>query len=332
MQLFKRLGIGSVVLLLTLCKAAFAEDSARFIDGFSFGGYYSAGIMLPRELPTEAAINEISLITKWENDGRFKFFSEVELEKPLNWNHDKGINTDGSSIELERLYVDYSYSDKVNVRVGRFLTPVGRWNMLHAPPLVWTSSRPLATSRLFPTAANGVMVFGAVPLSTSAFEYSFFIEGLEDQDDDQDEIKFRDVKGARFTFGESFNLGLNFLTFTEKEPTSRSYEMLGLDFITHFHKIEILGEGYQRWKSDNSDGGSGAYLQTAVPLPGLNNWYGIARIETIHRPDEGYSERWLLGATWRIKPTQLFKLEFTGGSADQPESPRGFLSSFTVLF
>ena len=332
MQLFKRLAIGSVVLLLTLCKTAFAEDPARFIDGFSFGGYYSAGIMLPRELPTQATIDEISLITKWENDSRFKFFSELELEKPLSWNHDDGLNTHGSLIDLERLYIDYGYSDKVNIRLGRFLTPVGRWNMLHAPPLVWTSSRPLATSRLFPTSTNGVMVFGAVPLSTSAFEYSFFIEGLQDQDNDKDEIKFRDVKGARFTFGESFNLGLNFLTFTEREPTSRSYEMLGLDFITNFNKIEILGEGYQRWKSDNSDGGSGAYLQTAVPLPGLNNWYGVARIETLHRPGEGYSERWLLGATWRIKPTQLFKLEFTGGSADQPESPRGFLSSFTVLF
>lgn len=332
MQRYKRLGIGSVVLLLMLCKTAFAEDSTRLIDGFSFGGYYSAGIMLPRELPSEAAINEISLITKWENDGRFKFFSELELEKPLNWNHRDGLNTDGSSIELERLYLDYNYSDKVNARVGRFLTPVGRWNQLHAPPLVWTSSRPLATSRLFPTSTNGVMIFGAVPLSTSAFEYSFFIEGLQDQDDDKDEIKFRDVKGARFTFGESFNLGLSLLEFTEKEPTRRNYEMLGLDFITTIHKIEILGEGYQRWKSDNSDGGSGAYLQTAVPLPGLNNWYGVARIETLHRPGEGYSERWLLGATWRIKPTQLFKLEFTGGSADQPESPRGFLSSFTVLF
>ncbi len=332
MQRFKRLGIGSVVLLLALCKAAFAEDSIGFIDGFSVGGYYSAGIMLPRELPTEAAINEFSLIAKWENEGRFKFFSELELDKPLNWTHRNGLNTDGSSIKLERLYLDYSYSDKVNLRVGRFLSPVGRWNQLHASPLVWTSSRPLATSRLFPTSTNGVMVYGAVPLSTSAFEYTLFIEGLEDQDEDPDEIKFRDVKGARFTFGDSFNIGLNLLEFTEKEPTSRHYEMAGLDFITNFHQVEILGEAYQRWKSDLSDGGSGAYLQTAVPLPLLNNWYGIARVETIHRPDEGYSERWLLGATWRIKPTQLFKLEFTGGSADQPESPRGFLSSFTVLF
>ncbi|MBA3697182.1 MAG: hypothetical protein H0W85_10625 [Methylotenera sp.] len=332
MQLFKRLGIGSVVLLLMLCKAAFAENSTRFVDGLSFGGYYSAGIILPRTLPSEAAINEISLITRWENDNRFKFFSELELQKPLNGNHHDGLNTDGSLIELERLYVDYNYSDKVNLRIGRFLSPVGRWNPLHAPPLVWTSSRPLATSRLFPTSTNGVMVFGAVPLSNSAFEYSFFIEGLQDQTENRDELKFRDVKGARFTFGESFNLGLNLLEFTEKAPTSRHYEMLGLDFITNFHKIEILGEGYQRWKSDNSDGGSGAYLQTAVPLPILNNWYGIARIETLHRPDEGYSERWVLGATWHIKPTQLLKLEFTGGSADQPESPRGFLSSFTVLF
>ena len=33
----------------------------------------------------------------------------------------------------------------------------GRWNLIHAAPLVWTTLRPLATSRLFPTSVNGAM-------------------------------------------------------------------------------------------------------------------------------------------------------------------------------
>ncbi|HYN54590.1 MAG TPA: hypothetical protein VES38_07795 [Methylotenera sp.] len=332
--------IGSVALLLMLCKAAHADEVANASDenGFSLGGYSSAGITLPRDGDAKAAINEISLILRWENDSRFKFFSEIELEDPLTWDEQNKLNTKESFVNIERLYLDYNYSEKTNFRAGRFLTPAGRWNLLHAAPLVWTSTRPLATSRLFPITTNGVMAFGAVPLKDSAFEYTIFVEALKDQIDDDDEIKFKHVKGARFTFGQDLNFGLNLLSFTEKTASNPSYRMLGFDFLTHYQDIEFLGEGFQRWDSDNKDGGSGAYLQTAIPLSRLNNWsslrnwYGIARLEIFDRPDERRQERWLLGATWRIKPTQLLKLEFTGGSGDQPESPRGFLGSFAVLF
>lgn len=332
MRLIKLCCTASVALLLMLCKAVYADETAGFIDAFKVGGYSSAGITIPRKGDAEAAINEISLIVTWENDSRFKFFSELELEKPLSWNDENKFNTKESFIDLERLYLDYNLSEKINLRAGRFLTPAGRWNLLHASPLVWTSTRPLATSRLFPSSINGVMAFGALPLGDSAIEYTLFAETLKDQTDDDDEIKYKNVRGARFTFGQEFNLGLNLLSFTEKTGFNPSYRMLGFDFISHYQGIEFLGEAFQRWDSHNQDGGSGAYLQTAVPLPHLQNWYGIARIETFNRPDEGHQQRWVVGTTWRIKPTQLLKLEFTGGSSDEPESPRGFLGSFAVLF
>lgn len=337
MRLNKLICIGSVASLLLLCKAAYADESANindgFFDAFRIGGYASAGIILPRDEKATAAINEISLIVAWENESRFKFFGELELEDPVSWNSDNKFNTRQSYLDLERLYLDYNFSEKINLRAGRFLTPSGRWNQLHAAPLVWTSTRPLATSRLFPIAANGLMAFGAMPLDKSTVEYAVFVEALKDQMDDDDEIKYRDVRGARVSFGQDTNLGLNLMSFTEKAAVSNpSYRMLGIDFITRYHGIEFLGEAFQRWDTHNEDGGSGAYLQTAIPLPMMQNWFGIARIETFHRPDEGHQQRWLLGSTWRIKPTQLLKLEFTGGSGDQPESPRGFLASFAVLF
>lgn len=339
MHLIKRLfHIGSVALLLVLCKAANADDKAGFFDGFSLGGYSSASITVPRDDEVKGAIDEFSLIFGWEGDSRFKFFGELEVENPLTFGDSQHFSTRERYVDLERLYLDYNYSEKINFRAGRFLTPAGRWNLLHAAPLVWTTTRPLATTRLFPIATNGLMAFGAVPLKDSAFEYTLYIEGLEDQIDDDNEIKFKDVKGARFTFGQAFNFGLNLASFTEKTTSNPSYRMLGLDFITHYQDIEILGESFKRWDTNDKDGGYGAYLQTAIPLSRLNhwsalhNWYGIARLEIFDRPDERREERWLLGATWRIKPTQLLKLEFTGGSGDEPQSPRGFLSSFAVLF
>lgn len=336
MHLIHKFCIGSVALLMLLCKAAYAEDatpSAKgFMDGFRLGGYTSAGINVPRESETTAAINEISLILTWENESRFKFFSELELESPLSWDDANKFNTKQSYIDLERFYLDYNLSDKINLRGGRFLTPTGRWNQLHASPLVWTSSRPVATSRLFPMATNGLMAFGAVPLENSAIEYSLYVETLKNMDEDDDDLRFRNTTGARLAFGQQANIGLNLMSFDERTLFNTRYHLVGLDFITHYRGIEFLGEAFQRWGSHANTDSYGAYLQTAIPLPVGNNWFGIIRIETFHRPDEEHQQRWLMGATWRMKPTQLLKLEFTGGSADQPESPRGFLASFAVLF
>ena len=175
MRFIKLSGIGSVALLLMLCKASFAAEPSNFVDGFKFGGYTSAEITLPRDGRAEANVNEISLILAWENESRLKFFTELEIDKPLSWNDQKKFNSKDQAFDLERLYFDYNLSDKTNLRAGRFLTPIGRWNLIHGAPLVWTTTRPIATTQLFPTSTNGFMAFGGVPLGNSAFEYNIFI-------------------------------------------------------------------------------------------------------------------------------------------------------------
>ena len=323
----------SLASLLTLCKPVFADDAARWTDGFRVGGYASAGITLDRSQTAQAALNEISLLTTWNGDSRWSFFSELELENPLRWNDSEQFRINHSRLDLERFYFDYNFSEKVNFRAGRFLTPNSRWNLLHAAPLVWTSTRPLATSRLFPTGTNGAMAFGAIPFMDGAFEYKVFAELLEDQDIEEKELEFEHVRGARFSYKNQSDVGISLLSFREKNIDAEYY-MLGLDFVTHLNTIEISGEAFQRFDKRDKDGGSGAYLQSAVPLNklGLSDWYWITRLETFQRPDEGSTERWLLGATWRVKRSQLLKFEFTGGSGEQPDSPRGFLTSFALFF
>jgi hypothetical protein len=324
----------SLASLLCLCKPVLADDTPNWMDSFNLGGYTSAGLTLQRDQEAEAALNQISLLLTWSGESRWRFFSELELEHPITWNDDEQFHSKQSQLDLERLYVDYNLSEKVSFRAGRFLTPNSRWNLLHAAPLVWTSTRPLATSRLFPTGTNGVMLFGALPFMDGAFEYKLFGELLEDQEQDGDELEYQHVRGARLSFKNQSDIGVSLLSFDEKVNDNSSYTMLGLDFVTYLNNVEISGEGFQRFDSNNNDGGSGAYLQSAVPLTavGLNDWYWITRLETFQRPDEGSAERWLVGVVWRVKPTQLLKLEFTGGSGDQPDSPRGFLTSFALFF
>jgi len=320
----------SVTSLLVLCKPAWAEDAPKFTDGFKLGGYSSAGISIPRSGATEAAVNEVSLILSWEGDSRIKFFSELELERPLAWNEDKRFNRKDAHLDLERFYFDYNLSEKINVRAGRFLNPAGRWNVLHAAPLVWTTTRPLATSQLFPPSINGLMLYGAAPYNNQNFEYNFFVETLKDQFQDHNETRFKNVAGAHLTLNNHYNLGLTLATLTEDTPASPDYRMLGLDFLTYVKDWEISGEGFQRFTNNGNNGGSGAYLQSAAPLG--NNWHWITRIETFHRPNVISGERWVLGFTKHITPTQLLKMEYVGGSDNLPDAPRGFVASFAILF
>jgi len=324
----------SVALLATLCKIAHADESADDSSGIQLGGYASAGITAPHKGNTEFNLNEISLLLSWDNNARLKFFSELELERPLSWNENKHFNNKNSYVDLERLYLDYNLSEKINVRAGRFLTPAGRWNLLHAAPLVWTGTRPLATNYLFPTAINGVMMHGATPLKINgeeqSFEYALYAETLKDQDREDNEIIYKNVAGAYFKLNNRFNLGLSLASFTEDRLDAPDYRMIGLDFITHVKGWEISGEGFQRITSSGSNGGSGAYLQSAAPLG--NNWYWLTRLETIQKPNVVSGERWVLGLTKRITPKQLFKMEFVGGSDEFIDAPRGFTSSFAVLF
>lgn len=323
-----------IILLLTLTKCAEASEDNTFYEQLKVGGFSSAAITLHRDAEAEAAINELSLLITWNSYNRLSFFSELEIERPLAWNDNERYSRKESKLDLERLYLDYNLSEVVNFRFGRFLTPNSRWNLLRAPPLVWTNSRPLATSRLFPIATNGITLHGALPFKKVAFEYKLFTELLEDQQQDNNELKFEHTRGARFSIKSDSDIGISLLSFSERGSfdgaSGTSYRMLGIDFVTTLSEVEVSGEMFQRITSKGKEGGSGAYIQTAIPIK--NNWYWISRLETLNRPNEGSFERWLIGATLRIKPTQLMKLEFTGGSGDQPDAPRGFTASYALFF
>lgn len=331
--------VASVALATCLCKQAMAAEAGTFVgsvmQGFRLGGYSSAGINIHPGGDAEAALNEISLFLSWEGDSRLRFFSELELEQPLSWQEGGSVTSKYAYFDLERFYFDFNISEKLNLRAGRFLTPAGQWNLLHAAPLVWTSTRPLVTSRLFPMSTNGALIYGAVPFRKEAFEYTLFVEMMKDQQEDRDEIEFENTRGARFSLSGKATLGLTLLEFDEVKPVNERFRAIGLDFMLSHNGWELSGEALQRFYTNNDDGGSGAYLQGVMPLGSHgvgNGWFAIVRLESFKRPAEGSSERWLLGTAWRMSPERVLKMEYVGGDDERTGSPKGFLASFAILF
>lgn len=76
---------------------------------------------------------------------RLMFSSELELEHAIASAEDEG------EIEMEQAYLDYRFSDAVNLKGGLFLIPLGILNLTHEPPTYYGVERNEVETRIIPT-------------------------------------------------------------------------------------------------------------------------------------------------------------------------------------
>lgn len=318
-------------ILLSMPLSAHAETVTKnTLDGFSLGGYAATKANIHPDGNKDASLKDISLFLRWEGDTRWRVFTELELEKPLYWESDSKLTVNQARLNLERLYVDYNLSENLNLRAGRFFTPVGHWNLIHADPLVWTTTRPLATTRLFPQSTNAVMLFGSKSIDTKVIDYSVYVEAVKNSDNERNLGDAENLKGIHVSLSGEAGLGLSLLEFNELTPIDNKYRMIGLDFQTNIKGWELSAEGFQRFVNNGNTSGSGGYVQVAAPI--ANNWYAITRLDAIQMPKDNNTNRWLVGAAWKRTIGQIFKIEYAGGSGELAEAPKGLITSFSVLF
>lgn len=86
------------------------------------------------------------------------FKSEIELE------HAIASATDEGEIEMEQMYLDFHFTDKINSKVGLFLIPSGFINETHEPPTFFGVERNQVETRIIPTTWReaGVAMYGEV--------------------------------------------------------------------------------------------------------------------------------------------------------------------------
>ena len=163
------------------------------------GGYASVVFERPEhpESVERLSVGELSAaVLGWGRLGsRASYLAEIDVANRTNdtWT---GRETD-RRFDVARLYLEYTVSELLRLRVGRFLTPVGQWNEDHAEPLTWTPMRPLATYRPFAKSLTGVMASGEMPVAGRETGYALFFAppGLSDQG--REESSFVRAFGAR---------------------------------------------------------------------------------------------------------------------------------------
>lgn len=89
-----------------------------------------------------------------------------DQDGPLQW----------GSITLERAWMDFLFGNHANLRVGKFITPYGIWNVDHGSPAILTVRQPYQTGtfRVFPRSQIGLMGYGTAFLGDADLSYKLY--------------------------------------------------------------------------------------------------------------------------------------------------------------
>ncbi|NOQ76638.1 MAG: hypothetical protein GQ475_02365 [Methylococcaceae bacterium] len=315
----------------------------------TLGGYVNVTYEHFESESDVAALDDLSLFISWSPHAQIRFFAELEMERLIST---QGITDFSDSFSLERLYVDFLFTDSISIRFGQFLTPVGIWNIIHASPLVWTTSRPLVTeSELFPSRTNGLMLTKQFIVNEHDLEFSLYVDysdaldprkldGNEYNEHIDPEIAFKHAIGLYVNYEpiDSLKTGISYLAYKKRANISYSTNhLLGVDLLWEKESYEIQMEFTYRTADDQQGSEASGYLQGVAPL--ANNFFAIARYEIVKGKHQ-FESSIINGTTHVIVPALawkpfiplVIKAEYRLGTNNERLAPSGLFTSVSMLF
>lgn len=292
------------------------------------GGYASVEAEFLDQTPDRLAVDDLSTFLTLNLTDRWLVFTEMELEDPVHVDGG-GVGSGDHVFSLERLYTEWNGGDRFRIRAGQMLTPIGIWNVVHAAPLVWSTSRPIATEQFFDTGLTGIEATVFTPIRRSELALTAFGQATNQIDDTNDPQETRRGFGGRaeLTTDNGPRIGASFLRFKDHEDR-RTETAAGMDLLWNTRHLELWSE----LAANVPDSGAttwAAYVQAVWHAP----WrlHPFVRLEYA---DLGSYERVpvVFGVAWKPLDPVIVKLEGVVGGDDTTLEGDGVLTSVAVLF
>jgi hypothetical protein len=311
---------------------------------FYLSGYANIEVVDRFDAPSRLDLDDLSLfgggrISQWANP-----FMEIELAKHTLLRQGGGA-VQGDVI-VERFYNDALLSEHDTLRVGKILTPLGNWNLVHAAPLIPIITRPYTTALGFDAYASGISWLHDPENGVTPDFHLYWQPGNElfKRPANQTLRNFNSVTGAHINmpFGLLNKVGASF-QHGQLIETGEIFTLYGVNANKSFGKLKLESEAV-------TSRFSGAVLPGAAPRlhdseSGIfaladysltTQWHGIVEAEyyqdhTVNLP----SRSTLLAAAYRPSTPMVWKLEYihqAGVSASFAPIHTGMKASFSLLF
>jgi len=335
----------SAAVLHAATVAAAAEPTAicepgrglQLFDGkLTVGGYGAIAAQTVEGARDRAELSNLSAIVSYAFAPVLKVLAETELENGIEFD-DEGVHTNNATVRVERLYFEYSYGTDTSllVRAGQMLTPFGIWNEIHALPLVWTTSRPTATTAYFDPTVTGLQAGAAWHARSLEFAAKGYGQVTKQIDQENSAQRIRRGGGGRFEVGDldAWLVGASYESF--RDHRDRRWEnVYGLDGSWRNDDWEVSSEFALNDAGDASSHWA-TYLQVVYHLGcGISP---VVRYEHVDQPGH-VDDPVVLGVAYKPRPNMIWKVEGIVGRGASDEGGNhtrignGALTSFAVLF
>jgi hypothetical protein len=299
--------------------------------GLNIGGFAAVEFEREKGGPGLVALDNLNFLVLFEPTAFLKGFAEVEVDELFEWEINSDKTTSNVNVNFERLYGDLSLDDAINLRVGKFQTPVGRWNLIRAEPLTWTASEPALVEEAFDEHQTGGAVFGSLLSSSDALSYWLYGQFMDPLDPDTDSEPAERSAGGRLEYGGAlgeFSVGVSFLA---SELSAEWNYLAGLDAEWQIGPLGLMSEfAITRGDIEGRDLW-GVYLQGVYEaLPGV---YLVARYEHFDPSGSGGDADLAdLGVTWIPLSFLRLKVDYRISNQQTELVRRGLNANLSVLF
>lgn len=173
-------------------------------------------------------------------------------------------------LSLERAQFDLMIHDRFNLRVGKWITPAGVWNVDHASPVILTARQPIQTTTtpIFPESQLGMMGFGGMPLGDHDLSYNLYvssgrIDGAATQLDASngaalnslEDLAFGGHLGLKLDLLKSVQLGASFFDgAVNRKYSSQEIQFTLEDFLVGKPTNATMNEHYVTRERETSIG------------------------------------------------------------------------------
>jgi hypothetical protein len=279
--------------------------------------------------------SQFGLIFSDEIAAKVNYLAEIRLKEE-------------SRIELERAWLGLNLSGLMNLKLGLYIVPFGKYNQINRPHQTMLINTPLIVDKILPSSWRdiGVKLEG----KTGGIFYSAYLgNGLYESEDLGGSQQFKDnnidkAKGARLGAALSGSLEVAFSYYRGKydEENERNLILQGVDLVWSSEGYQILSE-YLRATLENPENFSegkveGYYIQLSSESgkirPVLSyqrlryedpfHGQGFIRVQGLINPvpGDGISEekkRWTLGLVYFVSETVFLKFEYDINHEPDPE-------------
>jgi hypothetical protein len=296
--------------------------------GAVIGGFTNVKAEHAEESGGEFSLDTLNFFLIFDRFTRFRAVAELQL-KDIFTADDEHAGTQDFAFDVRRLFGEVTVSDELHLRAGTFLTPVGYWNLILAPPLTWTTEPPLIVEEtFFQQTTTGVMLHGSTAVADGRLGYSLFTQFLEPLENDPDLNPPDHTAGLRLAYdtGLSWSVGA---TYQAAEDHGEWSHLGGVHARWQHRGVEVLSEVYFQDGAALRSSQWGTYLQGVLEVHGP--FYLVGRYEHFDPPTpERTLNLFTLGGVYKPLPFMALKVEYRFVDHSPEDNPAGFFSSFTT--